>query len=170
MQFRVLLLVSVLFMTMASSVVSAHGSEQGGGDHHARVGELASFEGKLETTGQEKGPYEVQFHAIRLEDKAEILSMKSSSNDGSYKFAMQFFDGAEHEVAITLIDPATKSVLAEKKVTVEVEGFHPPFAVKAKTLVFLCRKTLLNFRNNRNDLDPILFGVSTGRGRLAMLQ
>jgi hypothetical protein len=137
MRLKIVLLVSVLFLTMTSSVVFAHGSEQGGGDQHARVGELASFEGKLETAGQEKGPYEVQFHAIRLEDNAKILSMKSSSNDGSYKFAMQFFDGAEHEVAITLIDPDTKSVLAEKKVTVEVEGFHPPFAVKVKTTVFL---------------------------------
>jgi hypothetical protein len=137
MRFRIVLLVSVLFMTMTSSVVFALESKQGGGDYHARVGELAYFEGKLETTGQEKGPYEVQFHAIRLEDEAEILSMKSSSTDGSYKFAMQFFDGAEHEVTIALVDPATKSVLAEKKITVEVEGFHPPFAVKAKTLAFL---------------------------------
>lgn len=137
MRFRVVLLVSVLLMSMTSPAVFAHGSDQGSGAHHARVGELAYFEGKLETSGQERGPYEVQFHAIRLEDKAEIMSMKSSSTDGSYKFAMQFFDGAEHEVTISLVDPATKSILAEKKVTVEVEGFHPPFAVKVKTMVFL---------------------------------
>jgi len=132
-----MLLFTILFITLTKTVVFAHGSNQGGSDHHARVGELANFEGKLETTGEGKSPYEVQFHALRLEDGAEILSIKSNSTDGSYKFAMQFFDGAEHQVSIALINPATKSVLVEKKLSVEVEGFHPPFAVKFKTLAFL---------------------------------
>ncbi len=138
MPYRVVLLVSLLFAMMSSAVSFAHGSHQGGsGDHHARVGELAHFQGKLEPKGGEQGPFTVQIEAVRLEDGAQILSLESISEDGTYDFAMQFFDGAEHEVTIALVNPATQSVLAEKKATVDVEGFHPPFAVKAKTLVFL---------------------------------
>lgn len=131
----ILALVLISILTM-SSTAFAHESYVGGvEDYHARVGEPYTFEGKLET--KEQGPFEVRFQAVRLEDGAHILSMNSRSVDGSYKFATQFFDGAEHQVTISLIDPKTNSVISEKKMKVEVEAFHPPMFIKMKTLVFL---------------------------------
>lgn len=127
-----LLLISILTM---SSTAFAHGSHVRDTNYHARVGEPFTFEGKLETP--EQGPFEVRFQAVRLEDGAQILSMNSHSLDGSYKFAMQFFDGAEHQVTISLIDPTTNSVISEKQTKVEVQAFHPPMFVKMKTLAFL---------------------------------
>jgi len=130
----VLALIIISILTM-SSTAFAHESHVGDADHHARVGEPFTFEGKLEA--KEQGPFEVRFQAVRLEDGAHILSMSNHSLDGSYNFAMQFFDGAEHQVTISLIDPKTNSVVSEKKATVEVQGFHPPMFVKMKTLAFL---------------------------------
>jgi|GEM_PF-3318999 len=137
MRFSISVVIALMLLFSASAAVLAHGTNGVEGDHHARVGELSYMEGKFDKIGQEQGPYDVLFSAVRLEDGAPILSMKSRSQDGSYKFAMQFFDGAEHEVTISLVNPATKAVIAEKKVTMEVEGFHPPASVKAKTMAFL---------------------------------
>lgn len=135
MRFNFALVIALISMFTLSSTVFAHGSNGGDADHHARVGELFTLTGKLEV--KEKGPFEVSFHAVRLEDGADILSIKSLSPDGSYQFAMQFFDGAEHEVTLSLIQPSTNSVIAEKKMVVEVEGFHPPMFIKLKSTMFL---------------------------------
>ena len=134
---RVAGLVLVL-MLMIQAAVSAHGSEQSGhsdADIHAKVGELAYVEGKFEQLGS--APVAVTFKAVRLEDGANILSMQSPPNDGSYKFGMQFFDGAEHEVTVEAVDAASGSVIAEQKFLVDVQAFNPPAAVKFKTFVFL---------------------------------
>ena len=63
--------------------------------------------------------------------------MESPSVDGTYKFGMQFFDGAEHEVTVEAVDAANGSIIAEQKYIVEVEAFNPPAGVKFKTLGFL---------------------------------
>lgn len=135
MRFNVALVIALFSIIMMSSTVFAHGTNSGNADHHARVGELFPIEGNFET--KEQGPFEVRFRAVRLEDGADILSMKGLSTDGSYRFAMQFFDGAEHEVILTLVDPKTKAVVAVKKMLVEVEGFHPPMFIKMKTMAFI---------------------------------
>jgi hypothetical protein len=135
MRFKFVLVLALISMLTMSSTVFAHGSHGGTADYHARVGEPFTFEGKLET--KEQRPFKVHFQAVRLEDGAQILSMNSRSLNGSYKFAMQFFDGAEHQVTISLIDPKTNSVISEKKMKVEVEAFHPPMFIKMKTIAFL---------------------------------
>lgn len=135
MQSKIVLVIVLISMLTMSSTVFAHGSHGGDADYHARVGDPFPFKGKLETTKQ--GPFDVRFQAVRLEDGANIISMKSHSLDGSYKFDMQFFDGAEHQVTISLIDPTTNSVISEKKMKVEVEAFHPPMFIKIKTFAFL---------------------------------
>lgn len=128
----------LILMLMMQAAVFAHGSEEAGqsdADIHAKVGELAYVEGKFGQIGSV--PVAVTFKAVRLEDGANILSMQSSSDDGSYKFGMQFFDGAEHEVTVEAVDTASGSVLAEQKFLVDVQGFNPPAAVKFKTFAFL---------------------------------
>jgi hypothetical protein len=128
----------MLLMIMMPSAVFAdgsHGTNSGSQGDHARVGELAYFEGKFDHLGQ--GPFEVKFNAVKLEDGAQILALQSRSMDGTYKFGAQFFDGAEHEVTVQVIDPATGSILAEEKTVVEVEAFNPPALVKFKTMAFL---------------------------------
>lgn len=135
MQFnRVAGLVFILMLTMQASVF-AHDSGESEADIHARVGELAYVEGKFDQIGSD--PVAVKFKAVRLEDGADILSMESASVDGTYKFGMQFFDGAEHEVTIEAVDSANGSVIAEQKYIVGVEAFNPPASVKFKTLGFL---------------------------------
>jgi hypothetical protein len=125
-----------LLMMLMSSAVFAHDHSNGtNSDHHARVGELAYFTGGFDNLGQ--GPFEVRFNAVKLEDGAQILSLVSRSTDGTYKFGAQFFDGAEHEVTIQAIHPANGSILAEKKLVVEVEAFNPPASVQIKTMAFL---------------------------------
>lgn len=124
-----------LSLVTASSAFADGSHSHEAKEGQARVGELHAIAGKLETA--EKGPFEVRFQAVRLEDGAQILSMSSPSADGSYKFSMQFFDGAEHEVTVSLVNPATKAVITEKKENVEVQAFHPPAFIKFKTLAFL---------------------------------
>ncbi|MDP5275950.1 hypothetical protein [Chengkuizengella axinellae] len=139
MQYKGLLFILgfAFIIVLSTSVVMAHDNNDSGRsvDHHAEVGKLYSFEGKLEA--EENGPYEIQFHAVRLEDDAQILTMKNTSEDGSYQFAAQFFDGAEHDVTFSLINPATNKVIAEKTELVEVQGFDPPMFIKVKTIFFL---------------------------------
>jgi hypothetical protein len=140
MRSKFVFVIALICMLMTSSIVFANGSHVSNGtkvDYQARVGELANFEGKFDNIDQKQGPFEVLFSAVRLEDGAQILSMKNRSLDGSYKFAMQFFDGAEHEVTVSLINPTTGSVITEKKIKVEVQAFHPPMFIKIKTLAFL---------------------------------
>ncbi len=131
---RVAGLILILMLTMQASVF-AHGSDESEADIHTRVGELAYVEGKFDQIGS--NPVAVKFKAVRLEDGADILSMESSSVDGTYKFGMQFFDGAEHEVTVEAVDPANGSVIAEQKYIVGVQAFNPPAGVKFKTLAFL---------------------------------
>jgi len=131
---RVAGLVLILMVMMQASVF-AHGSDESEADIHARVGELAYVEGKFDQIGS--NPVAVKFKAVRLEDGADILSMESSSVDGTYKFGMQFFDGAEHEVTVEAVDPANGSVIAEQKYIVGVQAFNPPAGVKFKAFVFL---------------------------------
>ena len=135
MQSKFVLVIVLISMLTMSFTVFAHESHGGDADYHARVGDPFTFKGNLKTT--EQGPFDVRFQAVRMEDGANILSMKSHSLDGSYKFDMQFFDGAEHQVTISLIDPTTNSVISEKKMKVEVEAFHPPMFTKIKTFAFL---------------------------------
>ncbi|NBI29280.1 hypothetical protein [Chengkuizengella marina] len=138
MRYRSLLLtLGFIFLFMLSATVMAHDNNDHGRsiDHHAEVGKLYSFEGKLETT--ENGPFEIRFHAIRLEDDAQIITMKNTSEDGSYQFAAQFFDGAEHDVTFSLLNPVTEEVIMEKTELVEVLGFDPPMFIKIKTIFFL---------------------------------
>ncbi|MCA0757665.1 hypothetical protein KP806_21615 [Paenibacillus sp. N4] len=128
----------LILMLMMQAAVFAHGSEQSEhseADIHAKVGELAYVEGKFEQLGN--APVAVTFKAVRLEDGANILSMQSSSEDGAYKFGMQFFDGAEHEVTVEAVDAASGTVIAEQKFFVDVQAFNPPAAVKFKTFAFL---------------------------------
>ncbi|ALS20548.1 hypothetical protein [Paenibacillus naphthalenovorans] len=127
---------SVLLMMLMSATVLAHESQEThASEHHARVGQLFYLEGTFDHIGSD--PVEVRFQAVKLEDGAHILSLQNRSNDGSYKFGMQFFDGTEHEITVQAIHPANGSVLAEKKTTVGVEAFHPPMSVKIKTMIFL---------------------------------
>jgi hypothetical protein len=137
MRFDIILMTVFVAIFLLPSAAFAHTDEADGKDtgQHAYVGELFPFEGKFDVS--EEGPFIVSFHAVRLEDGADILSMESNSLDGSYQFAMQFFDGAEHKVSITLIHPETNALIAEKVLNVEVEGFHPPMFIKIKTLAFL---------------------------------
>ena len=86
MRFKFVLVLAFISILMMSSNAFAHESPGGEADYHARVGELLTLEGKLDTT--EQRPLEVRFRAVRLEDGAQILSMNSRSLDGSYKFAI----------------------------------------------------------------------------------
>ena len=131
---RVAGLVLILMLMMQASVF-AHESGDPNADIHARVGELAYVEGKFDQIGS--NPVAVKFKAVRLEDGADILSMESSSVDGAYKFGMQFFDGAEHEVTVEAVDAANGSVIAEQKYIVDVQAFNPPAGVKFKAFAFL---------------------------------
>lgn len=125
------LMALMLFMPTAAFADDSKSSNE----VHAQVGKLAYFEGKFDQVGQ--GSFEVRFNAVRLEDGAQILSMKSTSTDGTYKFGAQFFDGADHEVTIQAINPANGAVLAENKMTVKVQAFSPPVSVQVKTMAFL---------------------------------
>lgn len=120
---------------LVASVSLAHDSGERHADKQARVGNLAYFEGSFGNSL--KGPLEIQFHAVKLEDGVKILSLKSLSADGSYRFGVQFFDGANHEVTIQAINPDNGELLAEEKTVVEVEALHPPASAKIKTIAFL---------------------------------
>ncbi|NDI34935.1 hypothetical protein [Chengkuizengella sediminis] len=138
MRYRsLLLMLGLVFLLGLSTTVRAHDDNDHGRaiDHHTEVGKLYSFEGKLETT--ENGPFEILFHVIRLEDNAQILTMKNTSEDGTYQFAAQFFDGAEHDVTFSLLNPVTNEVIMERTELVEVQGFDPPMFIKLKTIFFL---------------------------------
>ncbi|MFS1511064.1 hypothetical protein VQL36_01310 [Chengkuizengella sp. SCS-71B] len=138
MRYRSLLLTLgfVLLFTLSATVMAHDDNDHGRSiDHHAEVGKLYTFEGNLETL--ESGPYEIRFQAIRLEDNAHILSMKNTSEDGTYQFTAQFFDGAEHDVTFSLLNPVTDEVIMERTELVEVQGFDPPIFIKLKTIFFL---------------------------------
>lgn len=129
-------LVLILMLMMQASVFAhEHESGESDADIHAEVGKLSYVEGKFDQIGS--NPVAVKFKAVRLEDGADILSMESSSVDGTYKFGMQFFDGAEHEVTVEAVDPVNGSVIAEQKYIVDVQAFNPPAGVKFKAFAFL---------------------------------
>lgn len=134
MQFKFLIVAVLCLMLIFPALTFANGLHDG---HNAdtAVGELYTVEGKLDTN--EQGPFNVRFQAVRLEDGANILSMNNRSIDGSYRFSAQFFDGAEHEVTVSLIQSETNAILSEKKMNVVVQAFHPPMPVKIKSLAFM---------------------------------
>jgi hypothetical protein len=132
---RIFLLLTIFTMILPFAALADGTHSSDGNGPSARVGELAYFEGTFDNLGQ--GPFTIRFHAKKLEDGAEIITLQSPSADGTYRFGVQFFDGAEHEVTVQAINPTTGAVLAEKTAAVEVEAFNPPAPVILKTMAFL---------------------------------
>lgn len=82
--------------------------------------------------------FEITFWHI--EDEKPVFTTTLFAPTGETDLAVQFFDGADHEVRLAAISPVGSVDLTR---VVEVEGLSPPLPVKIKTTVYLVALVLV---------------------------
>jgi hypothetical protein len=113
----------------------------------ATVGELSTISGEVRDKQNELVPnVKVKITTHHIEDDKPMFSGEFLSLDGTFTWDNQFFDGAEHNVIVT-VSPTEESMQFEpltSEYLIDVEGHHPPKTIVVKTLLFLILITAIS--------------------------
>lgn len=107
----------------------------------ATVGQLVQFTIVLSKDGKVfPQPTQVSIEAHHVEDDNRVFQATTYAPDGRTLQHLQFFDGAPHTVIVTARPAngdATTVAPLQAVVEMDVQGVHPPMAIKLRTLALL---------------------------------
>jgi hypothetical protein len=105
---------------------------------HATVGQLLQFDVVLSKDGTvfpEATQTTLLLHHV--EDDKAVFETTTRAQTGASSQRFQFFDGAPHTVTISAQPVGQGQVPLQAVFEMEVEGLHPPMAIKIRTLFIL---------------------------------
>lgn len=82
----------------------------------------------------------VKLNAHHIEDDKTMMHTEFVAAEGSFSFDNHFFDGAKHNLTISIESTDASAIKFEAvgiTIPVEVVGVQPPTDVKVKTIIFL---------------------------------
>lgn len=105
-------------------------------DKRAEVGHLAHYQGKLAGVTPAH-PAEIELVARNQEHGNTVFRSRVQTKDGHFRFAVQFFDGAPHQVLLLAYRPGEAKPFATQQVQVDVKTLPPPRSAQAKAFTLL---------------------------------
>jgi hypothetical protein len=105
-------------------------------DKRAEVGHLAHYEGKVAGVTSAH-PAEIELIARNVEHGQTVFRSRVQTKDGHFRFAVQFFDGAPHQVLLLAYRSGEAKPFATQQVQVDVKTLSPPRSVQAKAFTLL---------------------------------
>jgi hypothetical protein len=105
-------------------------------DKQAEVGHLAHYEGKVAGISPAQ-PAEIELIARNVEHGQTVFQGRVQTKDGHFRFGVQFYDGAPHQVLLFAYRPGETKPFAKQQVKVDVKTLHPPRLAQAKSFALL---------------------------------